>query len=374
MRGIYIQATSYRFRGCMPTIRRLFLFLALSLAVRSAPGTAAQTQPEVRFVTSVELVQIPVTVFDDKGSLATNLSKDDFLVLEDGVEQKIMYCERERQPVSFVILDDLSSSMTDKIPFVQEATLSILDRDEPQVQIGDEFSVFGVETRVTRLAPFTADQDDLERRLPALLAPTNGSTALFDGIYIGVTALKREATNKRRAVIIISDGGDNHSRYSLRDIKGFLQEADVPVFAVMAAPTLALSDLFTMPRIKPRGSPRPGEDSKPPFPDLPFPNSPRDYIGPAERHGPRNMQTVAQATGGGVFTARKLEDLSRIVRTISLAVRYQYVLTYKPTNQHAGIAAEGTAKWHKLHIELRPKDKFAGYGVPYYKRGYGRLE
>jgi Ca-activated chloride channel family protein len=359
----------------MPATRRVSLFLAMSVLICAGRGPVAQTPSNVRIVTSVELVQIPVTVFDDKGSVATNLNKNDFLVLEDGVEQKIMSCERERQPVSFVVLADLSSSMTEKIPFVREATLSIFDPDQPQVPFPDEFSVFGVETRVTRLAAFTGDQEDLERRLPSLLAPTNGSTALFDGIYAGVSALKREAMNKRRAVIIISDGGDNHSRYSLRDIRGFLQEADVPVFAVMAGPSLALSDFFPTPRNKPKGSPWPGGDSKQQFPSLPVPSSRHDYIGPAERHGPHNLKTLTEATGGSVFTAHELDDLPRIVRTISLAVRYQYVLTYKPaTKPNVGVITEGEAKWHKVHIELRPKDKFSGYGIPYYKRGYNRID
>jgi Ca-activated chloride channel family protein len=359
----------------MAVNRGLFLFLAAGSLVCPARGPVGQSRPDVRIVTSVELVQIPVTVFDDKGSVATNLNKSDFLLLEDGVEQQIMSCERERQPVSFVVLDDLSSSMTEKIPFVQEATLSVLDPDQPQVPLRDEFSVFGVETRVTRLAAFTGDQEDLERRLPALLIPTNGSTALFDGIYVGVSALKREAVNKRRAVIIISDGGDNHSRYSLHDIKGFLQEADVPVFAVMAGPSLALSDFFPVPKTKSKRSPWPGDHSKQQLPSLPIPSSPHDYIGPAERHGPHNLKTLTEATGGSVFTAHELDDLPRIVRTISLAVRYQYVLTYKPAPRpNAGVVTEGEAKWHKIHVELRPKDKFARYGIPYYKRGYNRID
>jgi Ca-activated chloride channel family protein len=355
--------------------RGIFLFLAAGALLCPAGGPVAQSQPGVRIVTSVELVQIPVTVFDDRGSVATNLSKSDFLVQEDGIEQQILSCERERQPVSFVILADLSSSMTEKIPFVQEATLSILDPDLPPVPFRDEFSLFGVETRVTRLAPFTGDQEDLGRRLPSLLAPTNGSTALFDGIYAGVTTLKREALNKRRAVIIISDGGDNHSRYSLRDIKGYLQEADVPVFAAMAGPSFELSDLFAPLQDSPKRSPWPGDTSKQQMPNIPVPSSPHDYIGPAERRGPHNLKALTEATGGSVFTAQHLEDLPRIVRTIGLAVRYQYILTYKPAPKpNAGVVTEGKPNWHKLHIELRPKDKFSGYGIPYYKRGYSRIE
>jgi Ca-activated chloride channel homolog len=355
--------------------RKIFLFLGVGALVCPSGSHAAQSRSDVRIVTSVELVQIPVTVFDDRGSVATNLNKSDFLVQEDGIEQQLVSCEKERQPVSFVILADLSSSMTEKIPFVQEATLSILDPDQSSLRFRDEFSVFGVETRVTRLAPFTGDQEDLGRRLPSLLTPTNGSTALFDGIYVGVTALKREAINKRRAVVIISDGGDNHSRYSLRDIKGFLQEADVPVFAVMAGSSFGLSDLFTAPQNKPRPSPQPGANPNPQFPNFPNASSQYDYIGPAEQRGPHNLKALTEATGGSVFTAHNLEDLPRIVRTLSLAVRYQYVLTYKPVPKpNAGAVTGGKPSWHKLHIELRPKDKFPGYGTPFYKRGYSRIE
>jgi Ca-activated chloride channel family protein len=187
----------------------------------------------LRIVANVELVQIPVIVFDDKGAVAANLKKDDFRVLEDGVEQQLVYCERERESVSFVILADQSESMTKKIPFVQEAALSLVDPGLPKDPFRDEYSVFGIESRAKRLVPFTRDQHDLERRLPLLLTPTKGRTALFDGIYLGVASAQSEAENKRRAVIIISDGGDNNSRYNLRETQRLLEEADMPVFAVM---------------------------------------------------------------------------------------------------------------------------------------------
>jgi len=358
--------------GSMAAKCRAFSLLALSVLV-CAPGSWSQSRPNVRIVTDVELVQIPVTVFDDKGALATNLDKSDFLLVEDGVEQHIIYCEKERETVSFVLLADLSSSMTKKIPFVQEATLSILDPVQPQAQYRDEFSVFGVGTRVQRLVPFTRDQQDLQRRLPLLLTPTNGSTALFDGIYWGVNAVNREAENKRRAVIIISDGGDNHSRYNLRETKRFLEEADVPVFAVMAGPSFDLPEIFTRREKKPNPFPGP-QQKKTPLDNFPFQLPQKEYIGPAERRGPHNLKDLTEVTGGGVFTAHNLEDLPRIVRTIGQAVRYRYVLTYKPIVQAKSVVANGESKWHKIHIELRPKDKFSGYGIPYYKRGYSRME
>src|SRR5262252_7563216 len=132
---------------------------------------SAQVRAKNQIRSNVELVEIPVVVFDDKGAIATNLKKSDFRILEDGVEQRILSCERERVPVSFLILADVSSSMTGKIPFVQEAALSLVEppEDREQRESMDEFSVLGVETRVKLLVPFTNDKKDLERRLPLLL-------------------------------------------------------------------------------------------------------------------------------------------------------------------------------------------------------------
>ena len=356
--------------GAAPSPRKRFrwvhLLLALGLPLGASLSSQAQTKPAPQINTEVELVQIPVIVFDEKGGVATNLKKEDFRIFEDGVEQRILYCEREREPVSFVILDDLSSSMTRKIPFVQEATLSVLDSDEQQERYRDEFSVYGIASRARRLVAFTSDQKDLERRLPWLLTPTNGSTALFDGIYLGISEAREQAENKHRAMIIISDGGDNHSRYSLRETKSLVEEADVPVFSVMAGPTFELPEIFTGPRKKA------GMQGKaPPFPGMH--ESGEDFIGPAERRGPHNLQVLAEATGGGVFTAKHEEDLPRIVRTISLAVRYRYVLSYAPPRVPAKAATEGASgesRWHKVFLELNPKEKFKGYGIPYYKRRY----
>jgi len=349
----------------------LCLAFGISLPEMIRPDVQAQVRAKDRIVATVELVQIPVLVFDDKGAVATNLKKNDFRVLEDGIEQNILYCERERLPVSFVILADVSSSMTKKIPFVQEATLALLDPLGEQGGSLDEFSVLGIETRVKMIAPFTHDTMDLERKLPLLLEPTNGSTALFDGIYYGVTSAQREAANKRRAIIVISDGGDNHSRYNLLETKRMLEEADVPVFAVMAGPSFELPPLVVLP--KRSRSPTSGR------PGLQVPNPPSDYIGPAERNGPHNLKTLTEASGGGVFTARQLEDLPRIVQTIGQAVRYRYVLTYKPDRPQElatarGQVADSDPTRHKIHIELFPKEKFKGYGFPYYKRSYHSIQ
>jgi len=222
--------------------------------------------------------------------------------------------------------------------------------------------------------PFTRDQDDLKRRLPLLLTATKESTALFDGIYLGVNKERREAANQRRAIITISDGGDNHSLYNLRETRNLLEEADVPVFAVMAGPA------FEFPVFLPKKENKRPRIGTVPVPGFPIPDMGPgdDYIGPAERQGPHNLSALTEVTGGGAFTAKNEEDLVRIVRTIGLAIRYQYVLSYRPLREGVPepkkqMKAEEIGR-HKIHLELYPREKFERYSVPYYRRLYRSAE
>lgn len=335
------------------------------------PVALSQHKANIEIVANVELVQVSVIVFNDQGIVAGNLGKNDFRIVDDGVEQKILYCDRERVPVSFVILADVSSSMAKKIPFVVESALALIEPPEDEEKSIDEYSVLGIETRAKVVSPFTSDEKDLEQKLPDLLQPTNGSTALFDGINFGVAAARRDSANDHRAMIIISDGGDNHSRYNLNETKRMLEEADVPVFAVMAGPSLDILPSFVPPERKSKRPPFPGPNLGSGAPNG---RPAADYIGPAELHGPRNLKTLTEASGGGVFTADQLDDLPRIVRTIGDAVRFRYVLSYKPIRdpkmEDAREKDQKESDKHKIHLELQPTEKFRGYYVPYYKRVY----
>jgi len=359
----------------------LFSVLGCALFSQCAPIAHSQTSAQTRIVSDAELVEVPVIVFDDKGEPATDLTKDDFRLFEDGVEQQITALNFERVPVSFVVLADLSSSMTRKIPFVQEAALSLFDTSK-EGQGKDEYAMLSIAKHSRVLLPFSNDQADIEQRLPLLLQPTNESTALFDGIWMGTDVADEDAQNKTRAMIVITDGGDNHSRYSLAETKRMLEESDVPVFTIMAGSTFWFPELLAPPEPShvPGGGSG-GASGRLPIPriaQLAIPNGADDYIGPAERHGPFNMKALADASGGGVFTARREEDLPRIVRTIGLALRYRYVLTYEPdrvylaANNHA--VAPGDKDAHKIRLELYPKQKFSGYSLPYYKKAYHRYE
>src|SRR5258708_15139508 len=116
----------------------------------------------------------------------------------------------------------------------------------------------------------------------------------------------------RCAVIIISDGGYNRSRYKLRETKLFLEEADVPVFAVMAGPSFELPEIFTRRENKP--NPFPGSQKKnTPLDNLPFQLPREEYIGPAELRGPPHLKELTEVTGRRFFTSHNFDDLLRIV-------------------------------------------------------------
>jgi VWFA-related protein len=268
--------------------------------VRWCMSVSIQGGKRATFAVSTQLVEVPVIVFDEKGALATNLGKEDFRLVDDGVVQQIQHLDSVRTPVSFVMVADLSSSMTRKIPFVQQAALSLLDPQNDQDAFYDEFAFVGIGNRARELLPFTRDHDELKQRLPLLLTASNEATALFDGIYFSVTKERREAANQRRAIIIISDGGDNHSLYNLRETRDLLEESDVPVFAVMAGPTFELPAILPRPKKQDK---RPGIVPVPGFPNLPI-EPEDDFIGPAERQGPHNLSSLTEVTGGGAFTAK----------------------------------------------------------------------
>jgi Ca-activated chloride channel family protein len=171
--------------------------------------------------------------------------------------------------------------------------------------------------------------------------------------------------NERRAIILVTDGGDNHSRYSLKETERFLEEADVPLFAVMAGRSLNFP-FFSAPK----------EKSKTPVPTIIGSLGPKasgadpdDFIGPDELRGPHNLKVLTETTGGAVFTAGQLEDLQRIVETIGMAVRYSYLIGYDPPLRGKETHSKDSDGWHKVHIQLVPPENYRGY-VVFAKRRY----
>jgi Ca-activated chloride channel family protein len=354
-------------RGEVMTRRLARLLAIASLFSLLVPRlNAQQKKPEYLVETQTKMVRVYAVVFDREGRLASDLTKEDFQVLDDGVPQRIAkFSSNLREPVSIVIDADVSQSMKPKLSFVREAVDGMLEpfpNADEQAQFADEFSLIRFATRAERLTPFRRPES-LQPQVSGLLQPTEGSTALFDSVYLAVDQINRNASNRRQAIILVTDGGDNHSRYSLRETRRFLEEADVPIFAVMASPGMQFLDIFVDP-------PSPQSSSKSRI-GIPSGLSPKegDFTGPAERRGPHNLKELTEDTGGEIFTVRRLDALPEVVRSVAIALRYSYLIGYEVPETTGALHPKGWNGRHKVSVRLVPPEKYAGYIVDA-KRGY----
>jgi len=263
-----------------------------------------------------------VSVTDPLGRLVTGLERENFRVFEDGVEQEVVDFSSQDVPVSIGVIFDMSGSMADKIDKSRQAAVQFFRTANPQ----DEFFLVNFNDRAQLVSEFTSSVDDLQNRL--LFTSAKGLTALYDGVYLGLSQM-RGAHNARKALLIISDGGDNHSRYSENEIRRFVREADVQIYAI---------GLF-----EPDGGPT-----------------------PEERNGPSLLADLTEMTGGREFTVGNLNELPDIATKISMELRNQYVLGYRSSN------AAHDGKWRKIKVKLRPPKGLPPLTV-YAKSGYFAL-
>jgi len=234
----------------------------------------------------------------------TGLEQSNFRVFEDGVEQEIVRFSGEDVPISIGVIFDMSGSMTDKIEKSRLAAVQFFRTANPQ----DEFLLINFNDRAQLASPFTASVEDLQSRL--MFTAARGQTALLDGIYLGLSEMKG-AHNTKKALLIISDGGDNHSRYTETDIRKYAREADVQIYAI------GLYDVGGGPTTE-------------------------------EKLGPSLLAELTEMTGGRTFGVTSMGDMPDIASKISMELRNQYVVGYRPANHtHDG-------KWRKVKIKLRP--------------------
>ena len=254
--------------------------------------------------TETEMTLVGASVTDPMGRLVTGLEQQDFRVFEDGVEQEIVRFSSEDVPVSIGVIFDMSGSMSDKIDKSRQAAVQFFRTANPQ----DEFFLVNFNDRAQLISSFTESVDDLQNRL--MYTGARGLTALYDGVYLGLSQM-RGAHNTKKALLIISDGGDNHSRYSETEIRKFVREADVQIYAI---------GLF-----EPDGGPT-----------------------VEERAGPSLLADMTMMTGGRTFTVQNLNELPDIASKISMELRNQYVIGYRPSSR----AHDG--KWRKIKVKLHP--------------------
>lgn len=252
---------------------------------------------------NVNLVLVPVTVTDPMNRLVTGLEQEDFRIFEENKEQKISSFASEDAPVSIGIIFDLSGSMTSKLMRAREAILQFIKTANPQ----DEFFVIGFNDRPELIEDFTSSVDEIQGRLATVRA--GHRTALLDAIYYGVEKMK-DARHERKALLIVSDGGDNRSRYTEGEVRAQVRESDVEIYSMGIFDPYAAT--------------------------------------PEERTGPLLLNDICEETGGRMFRVDDLSEMSDIAEKISTELRNQYVIGYNPQDLHRD------GKWRKVKVKLNP--------------------
>lgn len=265
------------------------------------PDSLRERTPLVK--SRVNLVLVPVTVTDPMNRLVTGLDKDNFQVFEGKEQQEVRNFSSEDAPVSLGVIFDMSGSMSSKIERAREAVTEFFKTANPQ----DEFFLIAFADRPEEVSDFTQSVDDLQSKL--IFTVPKGRTALLDAIYLGLSKM-REAKYPKKALLIISDGGDNHSRYTEGEIKSLVKEADVMIYSI------GIYDHY--------------------------------FQTEEERLGPALLSDISDLSGGRAFTIDNPNDLADVATKIGIELRNQYVLGYRPKNPgHDG-------KWHKIKVKLLP--------------------
>jgi Ca-activated chloride channel family protein len=185
----------------------------------------ATSHRDARIRVEVNLVQVPMTVTDPMNRLVTGLEKENFTLFDNNIGQTIKYFSSEDAPLTIGIIFDLSGSMSSKFVRARKALTEFLRTSNPQ----DEFFVVGFNDRPAVIVDYTSDPDDVEARM-VMLKPEN-RTALIDAVYLGIEHL-RQAKYERKALLIISDGGDNRSRYTENELRRVVRESDVQIYSI----------------------------------------------------------------------------------------------------------------------------------------------
>lgn len=280
----------FGFASCL-TIALLGLF-AFSLKAQSQkPAT-----PPV-YKVDVETVFAKVSVTDPLNRYVTGLEKEHFKVFEDNIEQTISHFNQEAAPISVGIIFDVSASMKEdnNIRKAKNAIVRFLQSGNP----ADEYFLVTFNNKTNLAQAFTDQSSSLQNE--AAFQKAGGTTALYDAVYMGLDQIKR-GSREKKALIVISDGEDNSSRYSVTEIREFAKEMDVQVYAI-------------------------------------------GQVGPLGTGG-GELQRIVNMTGGRAFFPNNFNELDYYIDLVHAELRSQYVLGYMPTNK----AHDG--KWRRIRVKL----------------------
>ncbi len=265
------------------------------------------SRPDIRTDTTEVRIPVSVTLLQS-GKLVTGLELKNFELYEDKVKQDIISFTSEDAPISVGIVFDASGSMGNKLSKSRQAVAQFLKTANPE----DEFFLVQFNDRPTLSVTFTADTEDIQNHLA--FVQSKGATALLDGIYLAMSEMKK-ARNARKAILIISDGGDNSSRYTETEVKNAVREADVQIYAIGIFESGGFGGTVE------------------------------------ERMGPGLLTDMTEQTGGRHFALANLGELPDVAEKIGLELRNEYVLGYRPKNE----ARDG--KFRKVEVKLVKVEK-----------------
>lgn len=291
----------------------LWVLFGAPLDVRAQQPPAAPRPDDTPVVkTTTNLVTLNVSVTDPQGRFVTGLDAAHFEVYEDNVKQNIEFFSDEDAPVSIGIVFDMSGSMRGRLNKSNVALRKFLDACHDE----DEYFLVGFNHQARLLVDYTPNPERITGAV--MLAEARGQTALYDAVYIGVEKLK-EGRHGRRALIVISDGQDNSSRYTFRELRQLVREADVQIYAIGIATAFNDTSL-----------------------DL---------------QGRAILDEITRLTGGRAFFPNSQIELQEIITRIAVELRHQYGIGYTPTNPAVvppGGKAGEKQRWRKLKVKLNP--------------------
>lgn len=256
-------------------------------------------------IVNTDLITFTVTVTDSYGRYIKGLNKNAFTVSDDEQEQKIIFFSDEDAPVSLGVVFDISGSMGgDKISHAKEALSHFIDTSLEM----DEYFLIGFNSRAELLLDRTRNSDALLSKLTFI--ETKGNTALYDATYLGVEKVTHGVHDKR-AVILISDGQDNNSRYTFNEVRRLLKETNVIVYSVGILGSGDSSSTYGL-------------------------------------GGQSILEELSSVSGGKAFFPNTTAEMNDTFERIALELRHQYSIGYKPEE------FTGDGKWHKLKVKVKP--------------------
>ena len=311
-------------------LRGHLIVLSAALILASVDA-GAQTPNPTTIKVDVDLVLLTTTVTDAQGRMVSGLEKEQFRLWEDKVEQRLDYFSAEQVPLSTAIVFDVSGSMEKKISVARAAVATYL-RNGSTV---DEYFLVEFSDRPEVTVDYTNDVSRLQNRLIA--TATKGSTSLLDAIYLAIDKLN-QANNARKAILLITDGEENHSRYSPQNVRDALKESDIQMFAIG----------ITGEPDEPRLSASPSQFSAEQRPHRFGSWETRAMkVSATFIPGQELLENLVNITGGHAYFP-ELVELDAVCSKIAIELKNQYVLGYVSSN------SSKDGKWRKVKVKIIP--------------------